>query len=208
MKIAIKHKKISESASTHLVNIYLSHHLHQFQPLQHYIRKSMHPSCKSALNRLTFNFDMLSTLFHEEITNPAWYNGPINVWRSITMPRKSLESQEYIESRAEFRKMIAAKTKKIMADSDSYIKRRELTKYISKGIGTVERLLSGDGYDITAYDLRRLSKHLHVPIAVFYDDIDPEIARYLDSYKRYLKKMNKRERAKIDAALKAFAEQK
>ena len=109
------------------------------------------------------------------------------------MPRKSLESQEYIESRAEFRKMIAAKTKKIMADSDSYIKRRELTKYISKGIGTVERLLSGDGYDITAYDLKRLSKHLHVPIAVFYDDIDPEIARYLDSYKRYLKKMNKRE---------------
>lgn len=124
------------------------------------------------------------------------------------MPRKSLESQEYIESRAEFRKMIAAKTKKIMADSDSYIKRRELTKYISKGIGTVERLLSGDGYDITAYDLKRLSKHLHVPVAVFYDDIDPEIARYLDSYKRYLKKMNKRERAKIDAALKAFAEQK
>lgn len=124
------------------------------------------------------------------------------------MPRKSLESQEYIESRAEFRKMIAAKTKKIMADSDLYIKRRELTKYISKGIGTVERLLSGENYDITAYDLKRLSKHLHVPVTVFYDDIDPEIARYVDSYKRYLKKMNKRERVKIDAALKAFAEQK
>lgn len=123
------------------------------------------------------------------------------------MPRKSLESQEYIESRAEFRKMIAAKTKKIMADSDLYIKRRELTKYISKGIGTVERLLSGENYDITAYDLKRLSKHLHVPVTVFYDDIDPEIARYVDSYKRYLKKMNKRERVKIDAALKAFAEQ-
>lgn len=124
------------------------------------------------------------------------------------MPRKSLESQEYIESRAEFRKMIAAKTKKIMADSDSYIKRRKLTTYISKGPGTVDRLLSGDGYDITAYDLKQLSKHLHVPVAVFYDDIDPEIARYVDSYKRYLENMNKRERAKIDAALKAFVEQK